>query len=384
MKYSRRAFYATLLLATLITLPAAAQPVAADSPALKALRREADKLLTVKPESVMEKTKTPPSGDKHDYLSISHYAWPDPSKPGGLPWIKRDGEVCPESKIGTDVDALGHMCSRVETLALAYHFARHEPYAAKATALLKVWFLDPATKMNPNLEYAQGLPGKNNGTPTGIIDTVTLISVTESAERLVGSAAWTPELQRGLREWFQAYLHWLLTSKNGLGEAKAANNHGCWYLAQTATYAMFVGDKEEARKAVEKGRERIAQQIEPDGRQPLELKRTKSYSYTVYNLNALFTLAMIGQRVDVDLFNYRTADGRSLRVALDYVAPYFNADKPWPDKQIEKVGHPDAKLGSLLRQAAIVYHEPKYETLLQGSDVAASRFQLIWPRPSSP
>jgi len=372
---------AGLLLAPLVASHAAVQQIAADTRALVQLRREADKVLQATPGSVMDKSKTAPSGDKHDYLSLAPYSWPDPSKPDGLPWINRDGEVNPESRIGTDHVALDQMCSQVGTLALAYQLTGSEPYAKKAAELLKVWFLDPATKMNPNLQYAQGVPGRSAGRSYGIIDTVALIHITESVERLEGASAWTPELQQGMREWFQAYLHWLLTSKNGLDEAKSANNHGSWYLAQTAAYAMFVGDKAQARKEAEVGRERIAKQIEPDGRQPLELKRTKSYSYTLFNLDALFTLAEIGQRVDVDLFGYRTTDGRSLRVALDYVAPYFSADKKWPDKQILAIKHPDEALGGLLRRAAIAYREPKYEALLRTSDLAASRFQLLWPSP---
>ena len=348
----------------------------ADNPALARLRRDADKALKTTPGSVMEKSKMPPSGDKHDYLSLAPYSWPDPAKSDGLPWINRDGEVNPESRAGTDHDPLEHMCSQVETLALAYRLTKHQPYAEKAATLLKVWFLNPATKMNPNLEYAQGVPGRTTGRGTGIIDTVSLIRVAETIPFLDNA----PELQRGMQEWFRAYLHWLLTSKNGLDEAKAANNHGSWYLAQTAAYALFVGDTDRARKSVELGRERIAKQIEPDGRQPLELKRTKSYSYTLYNLNALVTLAELGRRVDVDLFGYRTADGRSLRVALDYVVPYFSADKKWPDKQIKDVKHPDDGLATLLRRAAIAYHEPKYEALLQNADLAANRFQLLWPR----
>jgi len=369
------------LLIPVVASPAAVPPVSADNPALIQLRREADKSLRMTPRSVMDKAKTPPSGDKHDYLSLAPYSWPDPSKPDGLPWINRDGEVNPDSRVGTDHDALAQMCSQVETLALAYHCTGNELYGQKAATWLKVWFLDPATKMNPNLQYAQGVTGRDTGRGTGIIDSVALIGVTESAQRLAGAAAWTPELQRGLREWFGAYLDWLRTSKNGRAEAKAANNHGSWYLAQTAAYAMFIGHEEEARQAVEQGRARIAQQIEPDGRQPLELKRTKSYSYSLYNLKALFTLAEIGQRVNVDLFGYRTKDGRSLRAALDYVAPYFSANQKWPDKQIEAIKHPDPALGALLRRAAIAYHEPRFEATLQDSELAANRFQLLWPRP---
>jgi hypothetical protein len=200
---------------------------------------------------------------------------------------------------------------------------------------------------------------------------------------LKGSPAWTAGLQHGMEKWFRAYLDWMLTSKNGLEEARAANNHGSWYLAQTAAYALFVDDKKQARAAVRLGRERIAKQIEPDGRQPLELTRTKSYSYSLYNLKALFTLAEFGPAVGEDLFAYRTRDGRSLRAALDYMAPYFKADKEWLGIQIKEIKHPDPELAALLRRAAIAYREPKCEQMIQDDNLESSRFQLIWPPRSS-
>jgi len=350
-------------------------------PALGRLRREADKALKAAPGSVMDKAKTPPSGDKHDYLSLAPYSWPDPAKPDGLPWINRDGQVNPDSRVGTDHEALSKLCSQVDALALAYYLTGLEPYAAKAATLLQVWFLAPATKMNPHLEFAQGVPGRSTGRGTGIIDTVQVIKLTDAVGLLAGAKAWTPEAQRGMQDWFRAYLHWLLTSKHGRDEAKATNNHGSWYLAQTAACALFTGDTAQARQQVELGRARIASQIEPDGRQPLELKRTKSYGYTLFNLEALFTLAELGRRVDVDLFHYRTADGRSLRAALDYAAPYLDPAKRWPGQQIHEVHQPDAALAALLRRAATLYPDGSFAAALQpaAAELAPSRFQLLWP-----
>ena len=367
-------------LLTVLVLLSAGLVCATEGPALEHLRGEADKMLKATPHSVMEKTRMPPSGDKHDYLSLAPYSWPDPSKPDGLPWITRDGKVNPESREGTDHNALSRMCSEVETLALAYRLTQHEPYAVKAVEVAKVWFLDPATKMNPNLEYGQGVPGRSTGRGTGIIDTVGLIKVVQTIGGLEGSPAWTPEIQKAMKAWFRAYLDWLLKSKNGLSEAKAANNHGSWYLAQVAAYATFVGDQERIRTSVELGRERIATQIELDGRQPLELKRTKSYSYSLYNLEALFILAEYGPAVGVDLFGYRSPDGRTLRVALDYMAPYFKGDTKWPGEQISDIKPRDPALAGLLRRAANAYHDPKYEAMIQGADLAESRFQLRWPK----
>ena len=357
---------------------------AAETAALDRLRTDAEKMLLTKPRSVMEKTRMPPSQDKHDYLSLAPYWWPDPSKPDGLPWINRDGVRNPEGLEGLDRRALEGMASQVETLALAYHLTRHERSAAKAVEALQVWFLDPATRMNPHLEFAQGIPGHNTGRGTGLIDTVCLVNVVRAIGWLEGSPSWTPDLQKGLKDWFRSYLDWMLKSKHGGDESRAENNHGSWYLAQTAGYALFVGDKEQARKSVTLGRERIAKQIEPDGRMPLELKRTKSYSYTLFNLNALLTLSEFGPAVGVDLLSCRTDDGRSLRAALDYVVPYLQADKKWPGQQIQKVEHPDELLASLLRRAANAYHEPKYEEMIQDAALAGSRFQLTWPPLTQP
>ena len=349
-------------------------------PAVEKLRIDADKALQIVPHSVMEKSLLPPSGDKHDFLSLAPYWWPDPDKPDGLPYIRRDGQKNPQSREGTDDDTMGRMCTDVQTLALAYRLTGNEQYAAKAATLLKVWFLDPATKMNPHLEYAQGIAGINTGRGIGIIDSHPFIEATQAVGWLQGSPEWTAELQQGMKEWFRAYLDWMLTSKNGREEAKAGNNHESWYLAQTAAYALFVGDPAQARKSVEHGLELIAAQIEPDGRQPLELERTRSYRYSCFNLEALFTLAEFGPAVGVDMFGYRTSDGRSLRAALDYLAPYFKTGTKWPGQQITEVKQPDELLANLLRRAAIAYNEPAYEEMIHDAKLEKNRFQLLWPR----
>src|SRR4051812_35866941 len=64
-----------------------------DAPTLQllaALRQQADELLNRKPVSVMDKAFTPPSGDKHDYMSQAPYFWYDSSKPNGLPYMRKD------------------------------------------------------------------------------------------------------------------------------------------------------------------------------------------------------------------------------------------------------------------------------------------------------
>jgi hypothetical protein len=269
---------------------------------LERLRKQADKALQSGPYSVMDKSRMPPSGDRHDYLSLAPYYWPDPSKKDGLPYIDRDGEVNPESEIGTDSRALGRMCSEVDTLALAYYFTENESYAQHAALLLRTWFLNPGTRMNPHLEYAQGMPGRKSGQPYGIIDTHVLIKVVDAVGSLEGCKAWTVKDQEGMESWFEAFTHWLRTSKNGIKESEADNNHGTWFAAQIASFSLFIDKKEQALKILEEVKQRIARQIEPDGRQPLELKRTKSFSYSIFNLSGLFDLAEMGRKARLSSF----------------------------------------------------------------------------------
>jgi len=356
------------------------------SPALDALFAEADRALRVGPFSVMEKELVPPSGDKHDYMSIGPYWWPDPQQPNGLPYIRRDGERNPEHDTSrTDSHALHALFPSVQTLALAYRESGDERYAAHAAELLRVWFLKPATKMNPNLNYGQAIAGRVEGRGTGIIETRGLSSLTSALTWLSKSKAWTESDQQGMKEWLSQYLDWLLTSKNGLQEAAARNNHGSWYDVQVASLALFNGDLDRARRVIEEAKsKRIAVQIEPDGRQPLELARTLSFSYSLFNLQALFDLAELGDKVGVDLWHFKTADGRSLRAALDLLAPYVDPTKKWPHQQIHPIALDDRlSLAALLRRAALVYHEPRYEQLLTrlpAKELRANRLQILWPR----
>ena len=202
------------------------------APSFKTLIKEANKYLDEGPFSVMDKQKTPPDGDKHDYFSLSIYAWPNPKTADSLPYITRDGEVNPQSKIGTDEESFVKMCESSFTLALAYYFSGNEKYAEHASDIIRTWFIDSKTKMNPNLNYAQTVMGKNEGSPGGIIDGRNLVYVTEAAGLLTGSTSWRDEDMEDLKSWFKDYLNWLLTSKNGIEEGNSKNNHVTFYKAQ--------------------------------------------------------------------------------------------------------------------------------------------------------
>ena len=360
--------------------------VAGDETARKALKKlvaDADKALAVVPPSVTAKTKVPPSGDKHDYMSLAPYFWPDPSKPDGQPYLRKDGKVNPESRdeAANDTLRMRLIGASVETLALAYHFTKEEKYAAHAARLMKVWFLAPETRMNPNLRFAQAVAGKNDGRGTGILESRTIGEIADASGLLAGSAAWTSADQRQLDQWLGLFLDWLLTSGPGKDEAAAKNNHGTWFDVQATQIALAIGRQDVARRILEAVTEkRIAVQVEPDGRQPMELSRTASFSYSCFNLEAHAILANFGDHVGVDLWKAGSQEARSFRRALDYLTPYLDVPpKKWPGEQI-KDARPDDML-PVLRLAALAYREPAYEALVAKYPGAASkRFQLLSPR----
>ncbi len=344
------------------------------------LQRDAQQALGEGPFSIVNKAVTPPGGDKHDYMSQAPYFWPDPKSPNGLPYLRRDGERNPEINKITDHHSLDQIEATTETLALAYYFKGDEAYATKAVELLCAFFLDPGTRMNPNLEYAQFIPGVNTGRGIGLIETRGLTRIVDAIGLLAGSKALTNDEERVLRNWFGQFLQWMLDSKNGREEAAAKNNHGTYYDLQVVSYALFVGRKDLAKQVLEQAREkRIATQIEPDGRQPLELARTKAWSYSNGNLDGLMELATLGERVGVDLWNFQTRDGRSIRKALDFLTPIAVGDKKWEYQELG--GIKPESLFSLMRRAAAMYHDKEYQASMAKVPArdAADRDRLLRP-----
>lgn len=331
--------------------------------ALQKLEREAQQALNAGTFSVVTKAVTPPSGDKHDYMSQAPYFWPDPSKPNGLPYLRRDGERNPEINKITDHRSLDQMIAAVRTLSLAFYLKGDEKYAAKAAQVLRAWFIDADTRMNPNLQYAQGIPGINTGRGIGLIETRGLTEVVDSIGLLAGAQAWTNSDQRSVEDWFDHFLQWMLTSKNGRDEAAAKNNHGTYYDIQVISFALFLNKKALAKQIAEAARQkRIAVQIEPDGRQPLELARTRAWGYSNGNLDGLMQLARLAENVGVDLWTYRTQDGRSIRRALEFLYPFGVGEQKWTYQQLG--GFDGTSLFTLMRRAAVHYDDAAFRNMM--------------------
>jgi hypothetical protein len=326
----------------------------------KRLRKNARIARERGPYSVVYKDDLPPSGDKHDYLSYARYWWPNPDTADGLPYIRRDGKTNEELLAKGDREPIGMFYDDVETLALAGYLLNENESADHGSMLVRTWFLDPATKMNPHLRFGQAVPGRNDGRGSGIIDTRHFIRVLDAVALLHQAGAWTDADQASLTAWMKQYIDWLMHDPMGKDESSEQNNHGTWYDAQVAAIAMFIGEREIARQIVEGAkRKRIERCIEPDGQQPEEADRTKGLHYCVFNMSAMAVLARIGEHVDVDLWNHESADGRSLRRGLDFVVPYLLGEKEWPHEQIEEMYVSPADTG-LFFLAARRYDEPRY------------------------
>jgi hypothetical protein len=358
-------------------------PDPALQPAYRKLLREADSAMVSPIVAVTDKhTLLPPSGDKHDYFSLSPYWWPDPSKPDGLPYIRRDGETNPESKKDLDQPRIATMGANVRDLSLAYYFTGKSAYASRAAQQLRAWFLDPATRMNPHLRFSQLVRGNDKERGSGIIDTRWFIEAIDAAYLLRGSKNWTAADDSALRAWFRNYLGWLLTSDNGKHEQEAKNNHGSWFAAQTAAYSLFVGDTARVRTIAEGTKERIGWQIKPDGQQPIELERTRSEHYSGFNVEALSRVAEAGRAVGVDLWRYRAPEGGSLIAAIDNLGQYVGTEKKWPGQQIDAVS-----LDLLLihfRRADYALRTDRYRVALRrapANEVMKDLSALLYPDP---
>ncbi len=298
----------------------------------KRVLKAAGAVLALEPITITKFRAKLSEGGPNDYYSNGDYWWPDPAKADGLPYIQRDGESNPNNFTQHRL-AVRQLRDAVAALAAAYRLTGEERYAGKAVTLLHVFFLDPTTRMNPNLKYAQAIPGRTPGRGTGIIDTLHLAEVPLAIEAMQNARAFPPDLLAGLKQWFRAYLEWMTTSQNGKEEASARNNHAVAYFLQVATFAGFVGDDAKLAECRRQFKEVfVPKQMAADGSFPAELKRTKPYGYSIFQLDNLATLCQVLSTPDDSLWGFELEDHRGIRQAMDFLYPYLEDKSKWPHK----------------------------------------------------
>ena len=294
--------------------------------------KAADAALTLVPLTITQFRAAQSSGGPNDFFSQADYYWPDPRKTNGLPYMQRDGETNP-ANFNEHRMAIRRLRDAVAALGAAYKLTGDERYAQKAVELLRVFFLDPARRMNPHLEYAQAILGKSPGRSFGIIDALHLIEIPPAITVLQRSPAFTPELVAGLKKWFADLSDWMITSKNGREEAAAKNNHAVAYWLQIAVFAGFTGDEKLLAECRRQFKEVfVPKQMAPDGSFPFELKRTKPYGYSIFQLDNMTTLCQVLSTPEDDLWKFTLPDGRGIRNAIAYLYPFLADKSKWPLK----------------------------------------------------
>ncbi|KAF9091258.1 hypothetical protein BGX23_005355 [Mortierella sp. AD031] len=311
--------------------------------------------------SVINKSQKAPSNDIHDYLSLSKYYWPNPNTPDGLPYIRRDGHINHE-EINTveDYKLLRTMIREVHMMGMAYHFTGNKEYMIKCAQRLNEWFLDEETYMKPNINYGSLQKGQKLGVRTGVLDMFTIFRVFDALHYLKQDKDWPQDLIPRLQDWFTEYVQWLETSQLAKLERAGNNNHGTYYDVQLIGVYLFLGRTDDARTVAQSGlANRIDRQITAEGRQPEELARKTSWYYSVFNLQALMTLARWGDDLGVDMWSHEGPKGQSIKKAIDFMLPYALSDgKGWPVTNIK--GFPMGDYLKCLQIAWNIYGDEKY------------------------
>lgn len=330
----------------------------------KRVLRDADKVLYEPNPTVVDKGVTPPSGDKHDYISMGRYWWPNPDTEDGLPYVRRDGESNPELK-QFDRERLGGFASMLRTLSYGYLLSENPDYARKIVSMLKTWFLSKKSLMNPNMTYAQMVPGRNGGLgrAEGLLDTYSLLAAVDAAVIVEREGYLSKKDATALRQWFSNYVEWMQTSDSGREEFEAKNNHGVAYDVQLAVFAHYAGLEDVSRAIVEGfAQRRLEPQIEADGSQPFELRRTTAFGYSTFNLTHLLDMCMVARALNIDL--YCAADSAIDR-AIGFLIPFMGNRANFPYKQIKDWQKVEQDLAEQLLRASRLCGNEDYRSLYE-------------------
>jgi hypothetical protein len=291
--------------------------------------KAADKYVAQKPITVTASRSRRSAGGPHDFFSEGDYWWPDPKNPNG-PYIQRDGMTNPQNF--TDHRRyLMRLSVQVPALVAAWQLKKEKRYAEAAKKHLRAWFLDEKTRMNPSLHYAQAIHGRVTGRGIGIIDTIHLVEVARAVEVLEYSNMLSDIELSGIKKWFSAYLQWMTTHRYGIEEREAKNNHGTCWVMQVAAFARLTGNDD----LISYCRDRfktilVPNQMGADGSFPQEMRRTKPYGYSLFNLDAMAAISQILSTPNNNLWTFELSDGRGMRKAMSFMFPYIKDRKKWP------------------------------------------------------
>ena len=328
--------------------------------------RDAQRILLEKPLHITDVPAPMSEGGPNDFYSNGDYWWPNPDAPDGLPYVRRDGESNPDAFL-EHRRIMRAVRTAISALAAAYRITQEKRYAECAAQWLTEFFLDPATRMNPNMAYAQAIPGRCTGRATGLIDTLHITEVPVAIDHLTN--ALSADTLNGLKQWFTDFLTWITTHPYGVQEMEAHNNHGVAWAVQAAAFARFTDNEEVIAGCKNRFKTVfIPEQMAEDGSFPAELARTKPYGYSIFQLDMMALVAYTLSKPKDNLWTFELPDGRGMRLAIQYLFPYLEDKSRWPLPP--DVQHFD---GWPVRQPALLFgglafNEPKYLDLWQRLD----------------
>jgi hypothetical protein len=304
---------------------------------LTRLHKDATRWLAQGPWSVTSARPHNTPAGMHDFFSEGPYWWPDPAN-SNAPYVRRDGDVNPQRFTENHSD-LSKLCDAVMCLATAAHLLPEvrgaEQYGQHAWNLVRVWFADSKTRMNPNLEFGQAIRGRAWGRGIGLIDTVPMIHLVQGVMLLSVLPDRDASTEREFRAWLRDFLGWMLTSEKGIDERDEGNNHSTWWAAQVAAYATYFKDDRALLEAWKLYFEKLVPgQLMPDGSAPKEEARTRSLSYSAMNLDGLAVLCRMGQFWNMELWEYEAANGASVAKSVAYLMPFLEDPTKWKKPQI--------------------------------------------------
>ena len=324
-----------IIVFALTTIIAFGQTESIKLQATKVLRQQvladATWALQQQPITVTAQSSPRSAGGKHDFFSEADYWWPNPANPNG-PYINRDGETNPDNFVAHR-KAMIRFSEIIGALASAYQITGDEKYVKHALVHLKAWFVDEETLMNPNLLFAQAVKGVSTGRSWGIIDAIHLMEVAQGILVMENATLFDQSALKTIKKWFADYTLWLNTSKPGIAEKLSKNNHSTCWVMQVASFAKLCNDQ----ALLDSLRWRyknitLPNQMAIDGSFTLELERTKPYGYSIFNLDAFTMICQILSTPNDNLWQFETADGKSIKKAIAYLYPYVTDKSKWPLK----------------------------------------------------
>jgi hypothetical protein len=347
------------------------------------LLRAGQRYLAEKPVTITAASSPRSAGGPHDFFSEADYWWPDPKNPSG-PYIQRDGMSNPENFL-EHRKALLRFSVQMPALTAAWLVSGDKRYARRAADHLRAWFLDPRTMMNPHLRYSQAIHNLNTGRATGVIDTIHLVEVARATSVLERSGVLGDADRAGIKKWFVDYLEWLTTSEFGKGERDAKNNHGTCWVMQAAELARFTGNG----AVTDYCRDRfktvlVPHQFGADGSFPEELRRTKPYGYSLFQLDAISTVCETLSTPKDNLFTFELPDGRGMRKALAFMFPFIADKTRWPPAHQPPIKVPDVMYWDqwpirhpLLIFGGLALGEPKYVELWKKLPAEPTEYETL-------